>query len=107
MPTRAVLAVIGLCAALSAPARAQVAPQAIAEDLAVASRILADQGVVDAFGHVSMRNPNNPKHFFMSRSLAPALTTPADIMEFDEDSKPIDPQYVRRRIETISNRLAC
>ncbi|MDE2363411.1 MAG: class II aldolase/adducin family protein [Hyphomicrobiales bacterium] len=93
MLARAAFAAACLCAALgAAPAAAQVAPKAIAEDLAVASRILADQGVVDAFGHVSMRNPNNPRHFFMSRSLAPALTTPADIMEFDENSNPVDAQ---------------
>ncbi len=78
-------------AALAASAAgAQTAPAAVADDLATASRILADQGVVDAFGHVSMRDPNNPRHFWMSRSLAPALTTPADIMEFDEDSNPVD-----------------
>ncbi|MFO1166984.1 MAG: class II aldolase/adducin family protein [Rhodoblastus sp.] len=74
-----------------AGAQAQV-PPTVADNLAVASRILADQGVVDAFGHVSMRSPDNPAHFFMPRSLAPALTTPADIMEFDENSNAIDPQ---------------
>ena len=67
-------------------------PPAVAENLAVASPILADQNVVDAFGHVSMRNPDNPKHFFMPRSLAPALTSAADIMEFDENSNALDPQ---------------
>jgi hypothetical protein len=53
------------------------------EDLAAASRILADQGVFDAAGHFSMRHPHHPERFFMSRSLAPALVTVADIMEFD------------------------
>ena len=82
-----------MAAALVAlPARAQTAPSAVAEDLATGSRILADQNVVDAFGHVSMRSPNNPAHFYMSRSLAPALTTAADIMEFDENSEPVDAQ---------------
>ena len=52
------------------------------EDLAAASRILADQGVFDAAGHVSMRHPHHPERFLMSRSLAPALVTADDIMEF-------------------------
>ena len=54
---------------------------AVLEDLAAASRILADQGVFDAAGHVSMRHPDNPGRFLMSRSLAPALVTADDILE--------------------------
>lgn len=61
-------------------------PRSVLEDLAAASRILADQGVVDGFGHVSMRHPTAPDRFFMSRALAPALVTADDIMEFDLDS---------------------
>jgi ribulose-5-phosphate 4-epimerase/fuculose-1-phosphate aldolase len=61
-------------------------------DLVAASRILADQGVVDAYGHVSIRHPGNPNHYLMSRSLAPAQVTAADIMEFDLDSNPVDRQ---------------
>jgi HCOMODA/2-hydroxy-3-carboxy-muconic semialdehyde decarboxylase len=61
-------------------------PRSVFEDLAAASRILADQGVVDGFGHVTMRHPNEPERFFMSRSLAPALVTADDIMEFTLDS---------------------
>jgi HCOMODA/2-hydroxy-3-carboxy-muconic semialdehyde decarboxylase len=53
------------------------------EDLAAASRILVDQGVFDAAGHFSMRHPLHPERFLMSRSLAPALVTADDIMEFD------------------------
>ena len=52
------------------------------EDLAAASRILADQGVFDAAGHVSMRHPRHADRFLMSRSLAPALVTADDVMEF-------------------------
>ncbi len=63
---------------------------ALLEDIAVGSRILADFGVLDGFGHVSARNPADPNHFLMSRSLAPALVTPADIMEFDLDGNPVD-----------------
>lgn len=57
------------------------------EDLATASRILADQGVFDAFGHISMRHPGAADRFLMSRSLAPALVGADDIMEFDLDSR--------------------
>jgi ribulose-5-phosphate 4-epimerase/fuculose-1-phosphate aldolase len=60
------------------------------EDIVVGSRILADFGVVDGFGHVSARSPTNPNHFLMSRSLAPALVTADDIMEFDLDGNPVD-----------------
>jgi len=61
-----------------------------AADLAAASRILAAQGVVDAFGHVSIRNVSAPHRYFMSRSLAPALVTPDDILEYDLDSNPLN-----------------
>jgi HCOMODA/2-hydroxy-3-carboxy-muconic semialdehyde decarboxylase len=60
------------------------------QDLAAASRILADQGVFDAAGHVSMRHPANPERFLMSRSLAPALVTADDLMEFTLDCEPCD-----------------
>jgi HCOMODA/2-hydroxy-3-carboxy-muconic semialdehyde decarboxylase len=60
------------------------------EDLAAASRILVDQGVFDAAGHVSMRHPERPDRFLMSRSLAPQLVTAADIMEFTLDCEPLD-----------------
>lgn len=65
-------------------------PPALLEDIVIGSRILADFGAVDGFGHVSARHPSNPKHFLMSRSLAPALVTAGDIMEFDEDGNPLD-----------------
>lgn len=57
-------------------------------DLAAASRILAERGVVDGFGHVSMRHPDEPERFLMSRAIAPALVTPDDILEYDLDSVP-------------------
>ena len=59
-------------------------------DLAAASRILVAQGVVDGFGHVSMRHPSAPDRFLMARSLAPALVTPGDIIEYDLDSNPVN-----------------
>lgn len=59
---------------------------AAVEDLVVAYRILAMQDVLDAFGHVSIRHPERPDHFLISRSLAPELATKADIMTFDLES---------------------
>jgi ribulose-5-phosphate 4-epimerase/fuculose-1-phosphate aldolase len=53
------------------------------DELVVANRILANENVVDAYGHVSMRHPQDPKRFFLARSLAPELVEPGDIMEFD------------------------
>jgi ribulose-5-phosphate 4-epimerase/fuculose-1-phosphate aldolase len=91
-----------LCAAAVAlfalaPARAQApagptpaVDPAVIEDIVVGSRILADFGVLDGFGHVSARHPTNPNHFLMSRSLAPALVTAADVMEFDLDGNAVD-----------------
>jgi len=66
--------------------------RAVLEDLAAASRILADQGVFDAAGHVSMRHPDHAERFLMSRSLAPQMITADDIMEFDLDCTAIDPR---------------
>src|SRR5258706_555027 len=66
-----------------------VASEQIA-DLAAASRILAAQGVVDGFGHVSMRHPSAPERYLMARSIAPALVTPEDIIEYNLDSDPIN-----------------
>lgn len=63
-------------------------PAALLADLAAASRILVAQGVVDGFGHVSMRHPSAPERYLMARSIAPALVTPADIIEYDLDSHP-------------------
>jgi ribulose-5-phosphate 4-epimerase/fuculose-1-phosphate aldolase len=60
------------------------------EDIVVGSRILAEFGVLDGFGHVSARDPKNPNRFLMSRSLAPALVTADDIMAFDLDGNAVD-----------------
>ena len=52
-------------------------------ELVDANHILFDRGVVDGFGHVSMRHPVRPDHFLLARSMAPALVTEADVLEFD------------------------
>ena len=62
--------------------------QALLEDLVTANHILQDQGVVDGYGHVSVRNPANPNHFYISRWLAPDLVTVDDVMELDFDCVP-------------------
>jgi HCOMODA/2-hydroxy-3-carboxy-muconic semialdehyde decarboxylase len=65
------------------PASAGLVEPALINDLAAASRILARLGVVDAFGHVSIRHPAAADRFLMSRALAPALVRPDDILELD------------------------
>jgi ribulose-5-phosphate 4-epimerase/fuculose-1-phosphate aldolase len=62
----------------------------IIDELIAANHILFDQGVVDGFGHVSVRHPIESGRFLMARSIAPALVTAADIMEFDLDGNPLD-----------------
>ena len=58
-------------------------------DLVIANRILANEDVVDAYGHVSVRHPDDPSRFFLARSLAPEFITPDDIMEFTLDGEPV------------------
>jgi HCOMODA/2-hydroxy-3-carboxy-muconic semialdehyde decarboxylase len=60
------------------------------DDLVAANRILAAEGVVDGFGHVSARHPAARDRFLLARSMAPALVTANDIMEFDLDGNPIE-----------------
>jgi ribulose-5-phosphate 4-epimerase/fuculose-1-phosphate aldolase len=62
------------------------------QDLVIAYRILAEHGIIDAYGHISIRSPSNPERFWMARSLAPELVTESDLMEFDMNSEPVDAQ---------------
>src|SRR3981189_3225534 len=59
------------------------------QDLVIANRILAKEDVVDAYGHVSVRHPDNPKRFFLARSLAPELIQKDDIVEHDLESQAV------------------
>src|SRR3989454_818331 len=84
-------------ALVTARAWAQTAPPSggpmdrnLIDDLVAANRILADQGVVDGYGHVSVRHPGDPQRYLMSRSIAPELVTAADVMEYDLDSTAVD-----------------
>ena len=61
------------------------------EEVALGNRILANEGVLDAFGHVSVRHPENPSRYLLSRSRSPELVEPADVLEFDLDSNPVHP----------------
>jgi HCOMODA/2-hydroxy-3-carboxy-muconic semialdehyde decarboxylase len=70
-------------------------------DLATAYRLVANEGMLDAFGHISVRNPNDPDRYFLSRSRAPALVQPEDILEYDLDSNPIVPPTVRPYSERV------
>lgn len=76
------------------------------DDLVVANRVLARFGVLDGFGHVSVRHPQHPDRFLLSRSLAPELVTAEDIMTFgpgseavgDDDRKPYLERYIHGEI---------
>ncbi len=76
------------------------------DDLVTANRVLAFHHVVDSFGHVSIRNPDNPKHFFMSRARAPNCVELGDITEFDfqgnvighEPGKPYSERFIHASI---------
>ena len=56
-------------------------------ELAVANRILGHEGVIDAFGHVSIRHPEDPNKFLLSRGRAPELIQASDIMIFTLDGQ--------------------
>ena len=73
-----------------APASGGPVDPALIEDLVIANHVLAGHGVLDAFGHVSIRHPGNADRFLMSRSLAPALVTAADLLEYDLDGNAVD-----------------
>ena len=69
------------------------------DELVTANHIFADHGVLDAWGHVSVRDPRDPERYWLSRSLAPTLVTKADMMEFDLDSAPVDRRDRKMYIE--------
>jgi ribulose-5-phosphate 4-epimerase/fuculose-1-phosphate aldolase len=82
----------------SIPSAGPIDP-ALIDDLVAASRILAQHGVLDAWGHVSMRHPKNPQRYLISRARAPALVAASDIMELDLDSNPVDDEDRRMFLE--------
>jgi len=73
----------------------------IVRDLVIANRILANESIVDAYGHVSIRHPDKPNRFFLARSLAPELVDQGDIIEFTLEGEPVNderPPYLERFI---------
>jgi ribulose-5-phosphate 4-epimerase/fuculose-1-phosphate aldolase len=67
----------------------QTANRPIVQELVLANRILSNEGVVDAYGHVSVRDDRNPNHYFLARHVAAGLVTAADIIEYDLDTNPV------------------
>jgi HCOMODA/2-hydroxy-3-carboxy-muconic semialdehyde decarboxylase len=74
------------------------------DDLVSANHILFKEGVVDGFGHVSVRDQKDPQRFLLARSIAPATVTARDIMEFGLDGEPLRPgsgkPYLERTIHS-------
>ncbi len=109
---RELLALLGAGTAGAAWAASPAPPPASAgppdpkllDELVAGNRILADQGVVDGFGHLSVRHDKRPDRFLIARSMAPGLVTPADVMETDLDGVPVDPRgrtpYMERFIHS-------
>ena len=78
--------------------------ESLIDDLVTANLILFNEGVLDSFGHVSVRNPHNRDHFFLARNMAPGLVTKEDILEFNLDGEVVnnDPRkvYLERYIHS-------
>jgi ribulose-5-phosphate 4-epimerase/fuculose-1-phosphate aldolase len=100
LPVRRGGLMLALCVAASlrgpamaqqaAPVSAGPADAKLIEDLVAASRILADHGLLDGWGHISVRHDKDPNRYLMSRGLSAELVTAKDIIEFDLDSRPVD-----------------
>jgi len=92
----ALLLAVAFCAT---PGHAQSNPanddEARIADIVTASHVLANEGILDSFGHISSRSAQNPERFFMPRAMAPALVTRADIVEVGLDCKPVAPNAPR------------
>lgn len=65
---------------------------AVLDELVTANHILAREGVVDSFGHISIRHPERPDAYIMSRARAPECIETADLMEFTLEGEPLDPR---------------
>jgi len=73
----------------------------VVAELALANRILGNEGVLDAFGHVSARHPGDPGRYLLPRARSPGLVEPADILEFTLDSAPVKPPKVHMYAERV------
>src|SRR5262249_10967834 len=63
--------------------------------------MLAHEGVLDAFGHVSLRHPSDPRRYLLPRSRSPQLIEPADVLEFTLDSEPVKAPTVKLFAERV------
>jgi len=82
--------IASLAAAQPAPVSAGPPDAQLIEDMVAANRILADHGLLDGWGHVSVRHNRDPNRFLMARGMSADLVTAKDILEFDLDSRPVD-----------------
>jgi ribulose-5-phosphate 4-epimerase/fuculose-1-phosphate aldolase len=71
------------------------------EDLVAANRILSEHGVIDAYGHVSIRSPKDPKRFFLARNIAPETVQAEDLLEYGLDGEPVE---AARRADSVTER---
>jgi HCOMODA/2-hydroxy-3-carboxy-muconic semialdehyde decarboxylase len=76
-------------------------PSDLIEELVLANRILANEGVFDAFGHVSVRHPADPGRYLLSRARAPLLIEPDDILEYNLESEPLTRSSMRPYSERV------
>src|SRR5215467_12013476 len=92
MKLRLLFVILAVC--ITTTAQTQQNDKTLIDELVLANRMLASQelGVLDAFGHVSVRSRTNLNRFYISRYVAPGIVTAADIIENDLDSKPVNGQ---------------
>ena len=83
---------LGALAFLPQGNRADLAPADLVDDLVAANHILATEGIVDGYGHVSVRSPGRSDRFFLARSIAPESVVAGDILEYGLDGEAIAPQ---------------
>jgi len=81
--------VVSACSLAAQTPAADPASKAQIDELVLANRILTNEGVLDAYGHVSVRSARNPNHFFLSQHIPAGTVTAADIIEYDLDTKPV------------------
>ena len=101
VPALAGLAAIGRLGPLLAQEEPELENLVEFQRLVAANRILANEGVVDAFGHVSVRHPANTRRYVMSQSRSPELVEFGDLMQFEQTGEPVDPRGRRGYAERM------
>lgn len=93
---------VALASGAGAPAPLRAGDlDSVLDDLVASNRVLAREGVLDGFGHVSARNPHDTKRYFISRSRSPALVERADLVELDLDDRPVRPTDAKLYAERV------